>query len=105
MTKRPRHKYGAVAVEHDGIRFDSKAEGRYYEQLKLRVRAGEVLWFLRQTPIHLPGGTKLVVDFLEFHADGSAHFVDVKGMETEAFKIKRREVEAIYPGLQIELVK
>jgi hypothetical protein len=98
-----RHKYNAKPTEVDGIRFDSKKEAEYYSTLKLRVKAGDVLFFLRQVPIHLPGGTKLVIDFLEFHADGSVHFVDVKGHETDAFKIKRREVEHHYP-FEIELV-
>lgn len=88
----------------DGIRFDSKAEARYYRVLKVRVAAGEVLYFLRQVPIHLPGGVRLVVDFLEFHADGSAHYVDVKGHETEQFKAKRRIAEALYP-ITIELAR
>lgn len=97
------HKYGAKAVVVNGIRFDSKREARHYERLCLRVAAGEVRYFLRQVPLHLPGGTKLVVDFQEFHADGSVHYVDAKGFETAAFKIKRREVEACYP-IRLELV-
>lgn len=99
-----RHKFRAKSVEYDGIRFDSKAEARYYLGLKTRVLAGDVVFFLRQIPIHLPGKTKLVIDFVEFHADGTVHFVDVKGMETETFKLKRRQVEALYP-FEIELVK
>lgn len=99
-----RHKYNAKPTVVDGIRFDSKGEAGYYVDLKARVAAGEVVMFLRQVPFHLPGGTKLVVDFQEFHADGSVHFVDFKGQETDAFKIKRREVEAIYP-VTIEVVK
>lgn len=96
-------KYGAVATYVDGIRFDSKREAKYYEQLKLRMAAGEVSYFLRQVPIHLPGGTKLVIDFLEVHADGSLHYVDAKGRETPAFRIKQREVHHHYP-FRIELV-
>ncbi|MES9841204.1 MAG: DUF1064 domain-containing protein [Candidatus Thiodiazotropha endolucinida] len=92
-----RHKYNAKPTVVDGIRFDSKKEAGYYSQLKLRVRAGEVVTFLRQVPIHLPGNTKLVVDFLEFHSDGTAHLVDVKGKETETFRLKRRQVEDLYP--------
>jgi len=69
--------------------------------LKMRVKVGEVVFFLRQVPIHLPGGTKLVIDFLEFWADGSCHFVDVKGRPTPAYKIKKREVEYHYP-IEIE---
>lgn len=97
------HKFRAVPTELDGIKFASKAEARYYAQLKLRQAAGEVVFFLRQTPFHLPGGVKYVADFLEFHADGSCHVVDVKGMETAAFRAKRKQVEALYP-VRIEVV-
>ena len=98
-----RNKYNAKPTVVDGIRFDSKREAEYYNALKLRVKTGDVLFFLRQVPIHLPGGTKLVIDFLEFHTDGSVHFVDAKGKETDSFRIKRREVEHHYP-FEIELV-
>ena len=96
------HKYNAKATVIDGIRFDSAKEGRYYSQLKLRVQAGDVLFFLRQVPIHLPGQTRLVVDFLEFHSDGTCHLVDVKGMQTEVFRLKKRQAEYLYP-FKIEL--
>ena len=98
------HKYHARATEVDGIRFDSAKEARYYQQLKIRQRAGEIIGWLRQAPIHLPGGTILRIDFLEFHADETVHAVDVKGMETPVFKIKKREAEAAYPWLRIETV-
>lgn len=101
---RIRHKFGAVAVEHDGCRFDSKIEGRYYQKLKLEQKAGELLFFLRQVPIHLPGKTKLVIDFVEFWRDESVVFTDVKGIETETFKLKRRQVEELYP-IEINIVK
>lgn len=98
-----RHKYKAIITETDGIKFASKKEARYYGELKLRVKAGEVIFFLRQAPFHLPGNVKYVVDFQEFHADGSIHFVDVKGMKTEQFVMKKKMVESIYP-VEIEVV-
>ena len=97
-----RKKYRNQPTVVDGIRFDSKREAAYYTHLKLRVLAGEIRYFLRQVPIHLPGGTRLVVDFLEFHRDGSVHYVDTKGRETEAFKVKRREIQHHYP-ITVEL--
>jgi len=103
MKRIVRHKFHAVATECDGIKFSSKKEARYYGSLKLKVAAGQVVFFLRQVPFHLPGGVRLVVDFVEFRADGAVHFVDTKGVETESFKAKRRLVEAIYP-IQIETV-
>lgn len=99
-----RHKFNAKPGEADGIHFSSTLERDYYLRLKLRVKSGEVLFFLRQTPLHLPGDVKLVVDFLEFHADGTVHFIDTKGVETESFLAKKRIAEAIYP-IEIEIVK
>jgi hypothetical protein len=98
-----KHKFNARAVVIDNIRFDSLKEGRYYQELKLRVKAGEVLFFLRQVPFDLPGNVKYRLDFLEFHADGSAHYVDVKGVQTKEFIMKKKQVEALYPVI-IEVV-
>lgn len=103
-SKPPRHKFNAKTVEYDGINFDSKLEGNYYLHLKQLQKIGDVLFFLRQVPIHLPGGTKLVVDFQVFYSDGSCRFIDTKGVETTDFLIKKREVEALYP-FEIEVVK
>lgn len=100
-----RNKYNAVRVELDGFRFDSKAEGRYYLDLKRRKEDGEIIQFLRQVPFHLPGNTRYVVDFVEFHADGSVHFVDVKGRPNETFKLKKRQVDHLYAPIEIECVK
>lgn len=99
-----KHKFNASITKLDNIRFDSKLEANYYSRLKLLQKAGEVLFFLRQTPFHLDGGTKLVIDFTVFYSNGDIEFVDVKGVETEAFKIKRREVEAKYP-IKIKIVR
>lgn len=93
------NKYHNHPTTVDGIRFDSKREARYYEQLKIRVAAGEVAYFLRQVPLYLPGGTRYVVDFVLFYADPehSPEYVDVKGRETQVFRMKKREVEHHFP--------
>lgn len=96
-------KYHNQPTRVDGIRFDSKREARYYQQLRFEQQSGSVRYFLRQVPMHLPGGTKLVVDFMVVMADGRVRFVDAKGRETQAFKIKRREVQHHYP-IALELV-
>ena len=88
----------------DGIVFDSKKEARYYMELKLRVKAGEVILFFRQIPFHLPGNTRYVVDFLEFHTDGSVHFVDVKGRFTPEYIRNKKQVEELYKPIKIEEV-
>jgi hypothetical protein len=93
------NKYHNHPTTVDGIRFDSKKEARYYEQLKIRQQLGEVDYFLMQVPLRLPGGSKYVVDFQVFFADPSIppEYVDVKGRETPVFRLKKREVEHLYP--------
>ena len=92
-----RHKFHAKPTEINGIRFDSKKEALYYQNLLLRVKGGDVVFFLRQVPFHLPGGVVYRVDFQEFHGDGTVHFVDVKGMRTKGYIMKKKMVEALYP--------
>lgn len=100
-----RHKYNAVKDEHDGIKFDSKAEGRYYLYLKAQVAAGEVVNFAPHVSFWLPGGTRYVVDFLVWMTDGRTRFIDVKGVETVVFKNKKKLFEATYAPAVIEVVK
>lgn len=99
MTWRPRHKFNNIRTEADGIKFQSRKEAKFYENLKLRRLAGEIVFFLRQVPLHLAGGVRYVVDFLTFNSDGSVHFVDVKGMRTALYIAKKKMVEAEYPIL------
>lgn len=98
------HKFNAKAVVYDGIKFQSTLEGDYYLHLKRLVAAGKVVFFLRQTAFHLPGGTKYSVDFQEFHADGTVVFTDTKGVETKDFIKAKKQVEALYP-VEINVVK
>lgn len=104
IKKRKRHKFNAKICDQDNIKFSSKGERAYYNKLKSLQQSGVVLFFLRQTPFHLPGNTKYVCDFTVFYADGTVAFVDYKGMETENFKLKKRQVEEIY-GIELEIVK
>ncbi len=98
---RPKHKYNAIRTELDGIKFDSKKEARRYSELKLLQRSGEVVFFLRQVPFHLPGRVTYRCDFQVFWSDGTVGFEDVKGMRTAQYIAKKKIVEAMYP-VQIE---
>jgi len=92
-----RSKYNAIPTTVDGIRFDSKKEAAYYMDLKLRVASGETKYFLRQINFDLPGGVKYRVDFLRVDADDHPHWVDVKGVKTAMYKLKKKQVEVLYP--------
>ena len=97
FKKRP--KYGTSPKEQrtrDGFLFDSKREAHRYDNLKI-LQGVEVLFFLRQVTFHLPGNTRYVCDFQVFWADGTVTFEDVKGVRTEVYKLKKRQVEELYP--------
>jgi hypothetical protein len=104
VAKKKKNKYGAVKTVEDGIRFDSMKEVWRYRGLQLMKAAGEVKFFLRQVPFELTGGVKYRVDFVVFWANGCITFEDVKGYETKEFKIKKKQVEALYP-IKIEVLK
>jgi hypothetical protein len=97
LYRSPRHKFKAKPSEEDGIRFASKKERAYYQGLKLRQKSGEVLFFLRQAPFHLPGNVRHIIDFIEFRTDGTVHFVEIKGFDTPLGKLKRKQVMDLYP--------
>lgn len=100
VIKRRRSKYQNQRINVDGHTFDSKAEARYYNELKLRKRANDIKDFTLQPRFRLlEGFTKhdkrhspidYVADFQIVHNDGSVEVVDVKGMQTQVFKIKEK---------------
>lgn len=102
MTK---HKFHNTPVETDGIKFQSKAESRYYQKLKMLQQSGEVVGFLRQTGFDVGGGVRYFADFQIFWSDGRVTFVDVKGLDTPISRTKRQIVESTHPWLKIEIVK
>lgn len=101
-------KYKNKATQCDGFTFDSIVERDYYVHLKAQQKNNSVAMFLRQVPFHIvcndESVCKYVCDFQVFYTDGLVEFVDVKGVETDIFKIKKKLVEAQYP-LEIKLVK
>lgn len=92
-----RHKFNAIRIEHDGIKFSSKKEGQRYKQLKELRDSGEVIFFLRQVPFHLSGGVKYICDFVVFWSNGNVTIEDVKGLRTPVYIAKKKMVEATYP--------
>lgn len=92
-----RHKFKAKPCEYDDIKFASKKEAKRYLELQSLKRLGEVVFFLRQTPFHLTGGVKYVCDYLVFWKNGEVTIEDVKGMRTDMYKLKKKQVEILYP--------
>ena len=103
-----RNKYSAESSWINGIRFASKAEARYYMTLKLRERLGEVTDVKLQEPFTILGPKGQVVcvwraDFTFWDVkEKRRRVIDVKGVQTPLFKLKKKLVEA-FLGITIEL--
>jgi hypothetical protein len=96
-----RNKFGAVRTNG----YASRLEARYAADLAERKAApdGDVLDWVEQVPIKLPGGIKYVVDFLVFKRDGTWEMVETKGKETDVFKLKMRLMADARPDLYAKL--
>tara|TARA_R110000782_G_scaffold186455_1_gene276599 strand:- start:145 stop:498 length:354 start_codon:yes stop_codon:yes gene_type:complete len=108
-VRKRRSKYGAIRVEYDGHKFDSKLEAARYKQLRLMEKAGEVkdLELQPKFPCEV-NGKKIctyISDFRYKLRNGKEVVEDVKGVETAVFKLKKKLVEALYPDVKIEIVK
>lgn len=100
----------------DGIRFASKAEAQFYTDLKLRERAGQVRDIELQPKFELQPkytnakGQKIpaiyyIADYRYYDIEAKCTFiVDVKGVETDVFKLKKKLFEYKYPDQTIVLV-
>ena len=107
-------KYGNKKVLIDGIKFDSMAEGRRYKELKLMQRAGIIKElelqprFLLQESFKKNGKTYRKIEYsadFRYIENGKIIVEDVKGKETEVFKLKHKLFEYKYKDLELKLVK
>lgn len=106
------NKYHAKKVELDGWVFDSQAEAARYQELMLLARAGEIT-DLRVHPRYpvWSGIVKRKAQYIEYEADfvylenGREVAEDVKGVETDVFKIKAKLFQAAYPEIEFRVLK
>ena len=98
-------KYRNVRTEYNGKMYDSKREAAFAAELDLRQTAGEITGYLEQVPFRLPGGIVYRADFLIVGKNGELRLVDIKGVETDVFKLKAKLMQVSYPWLPLEVVK
>ena len=101
-----RAKYGNKKVSIDGKKFDSKAEGARYVELKRLQEGGVISGLKTQVPFELSPSIKLngkkrrspplryFADFV-FEKDGCIVIEDCKGVVTEGYRIKRHLMAAL----------
>lgn len=103
-------KYGNKRIIIDNIKFASEREGNRYLELKLLQRADKITDLILQPRFELiPNykignskirGIKYVADF-QYTENGKTVIEDVKGMQTDVYKIKKKLFEFKY-GIEIK---
>lgn len=97
-----RRKYGNEPTYIGWKKFDSRKEARFYEELMLRKRAGELKCVLRQVAFDLADKEKLqyVADFVAIRPDNTIEAVyDVKSpatRESDKYKIKKKLMRELW---------
>jgi hypothetical protein len=91
----------------EGIKFDSKSEARFYLHILDRQKQGHYKldeihpkFILQDKP-----KIKYIADFLISYPNGQRFAVDVKGVQTAAFRIKMRMFQAKFPDIGLMIVK
>lgn len=108
-------KYHAKKTIVDGMTFDSRAEARRWEELKLLLAAGRIKNLKRQPryelqPSYRKNGRTVrkieyVADFEYVTADGELVVEDVKGQITPVYAIKKKIFEYLHPSITIKETK
>ncbi|MEO6682592.1 MAG: DUF1064 domain-containing protein [Ginsengibacter sp.] len=101
----PKNKYRNIPCIVNGIRFQSRKEGRRYQILLLLLQAGEIFKLQLQVPFKLEvNGFKICTykaDFVYYDKKGNKVVEDTKGVLTPEFKLKQKLMKAI---LEVEIL-
>lgn len=103
-----RSKYGNLKTEYNGTIFHSKKEADFAKELDWRKREKRpekrVERYEMQVPFQITmNGVKIaryLADFKVFYVDGHVEIIDVKGVRTNIYTLKKKLVEAQY-GIKI----
>lgn len=107
-------KYNNKKVIVEDYVFDSIQESRRYKELKLLERAGKIQnlelqpHFLLQDSFRKNGKTIRKIEYIadfKYIENGKTIVEDVKGLQTDVFKIKHKLFEKKYPDLELRIIK
>ena len=108
-AEKPR-KFRNEPVIVDGRRYASKREAAYCEDLIRLEKAGRIggLELQKRFPILAPNGEVICVYVADAafwdHDQGRFRVIDVKGVVTPEFKLKRKMMRAL-KGIEVEVVR
>lgn len=104
------NKYGNVHTEYAGRMYHSAKEAEYARMLdalrKAKKKSERVIRVEPQVPFKIRVAGKAIctyyLDFRVTYADGRIEHIDVKGVKTDVYRLKKKLVEALYPFKIIE---
>lgn len=99
------NKYRNKKTAIDGITFDSIKESKKYLELKMLQRCKCIVNFECQVKFPIMFDGKLICnyicDFVVYNLDGTRQIIDVKGVKTSIYNLKKKMMRIIN-GLEIE---
>lgn len=107
------NKYRNKKVIVDDYIFDSIQESKRYKELKLLLKAGEIQdlelqpHFLLQESFKKNGKTYRKIEYIadfKYIENGKIIVEDVKGLQTDVFKLKHKLFEKKYPELELRII-
>lgn len=100
IQKSAKSKYKNVKQTYDGYSYDSRLEAQKAHELDLLVKAGEIVEWERQFKVSIEYDGKKICDYYcDFRAllpDGSYELIEIKGMETAVYRLKRKLLEIMW---------
>ena len=98
------NKYGAKKTMYRKVLYHSKKEAEYAMELDSLAYANKILGWHRQVDLDIKVNgihiCKAVVDFVVIHLDGREEYVEVQGYATDVWKLKRKLIAAVHPGIK-----
>ena len=113
MIEKRYNKYKAQKQTFRGRSYHSKKEADYAANLEWRKKAGEIKEIIPQYKLDIRVNDKHItnyfIDFKVVLSDNTIELIEVKGFETDVWRLKWRLTEAlldkIEPGAKLVLVK
>lgn len=108
------NKYRNKKVIVDDYIFDSIQESRRYKELKMLLKAGQIQnlelqpHFLLQESFKKNGKTYRKIEYIadfKYIENNKIIIEDVKGIQTDVFKLKHKLFEKIYPDLELRIIE
>jgi hypothetical protein len=96
-------------IQYGERTYDSNLEAKYAKVLDLQIKQNMISDYIPQYKIDITVNGKHIcnyfVDFKVIRNDGEFEFHEVKGYETEIWRMKWKLSKALYPNTKFELIK